>query len=65
MKNWLIIPLSTMLTTGSAALAHASLVFGELTTPETSPDAVTGFTLQLHMMDALRTPIEDDIRARP
>lgn len=61
MKNWLIIPLITMLATGSTALAHASLVFGELTTPVVSPDAVTGFTLRLHMMDALRTPIEDAI----
>ncbi len=40
-------------------LAHATLVFGELTTPEDNPDAAAGFTLQLHMMDPVRTPIED------
>ncbi len=45
----------------SWAGAHASLVFGELTTSENPPDPTTGFTLQLHMMDPVRTPIEDAI----
>lgn len=41
-------------------LAHATLVFGELTIPGgDNPDAAVGFTLQLHMMDPVRTPIED------
>ena len=51
------------LLSGSIAFAHATLVFGELTTPETHPDAAEGFTLELHMMDPVRTPIEDAIVA--
>ncbi len=49
-----------ILGTGSAALAHASLVFG---TMETDPLAAgpDGFTLILHMMDPVRTPIEDAV----
>ncbi len=41
------------------ASAHATLVFGELTTSDPQPDPSTGFTLHLHMMDPVRTPIED------
>lgn len=48
---------------GQAAHAHATLVFGELSTPETHPDAAAGFTLELHMMDPVRTPIEDAVVA--
>lgn len=39
--------------------AHATLVFGELTTQPETPDPESGFTLELHMMDPVRTPIED------
>ena len=40
-------------------LAHATLVFGELTTDPEIPVAGEPFTLHLHMMDPVRTPIED------
>lgn len=45
------------------ALAHATLVFGELTVAAEPPDPVAGFTMQLHIMDPVRTPIEDAIVA--
>ncbi len=45
------------------AFAHATLVFGELTTSSEPPDPVAGFTMQLHIMDPVRTPIEDAIVA--
>lgn len=42
-----------------SALAHATLVFGELTTDPAVVTAGEPFVLQLHMMDPVRTPIED------
>lgn len=39
--------------------AHATLVFGELSTEPEVPVAGEPFTLLLHMMDPVRTPIED------
>ena len=44
---------------GGMVSAHASLVFGELTTDVEVPEPTAGFNLQLHMMDPVRTPIED------
>src|SRR5690554_2300286 len=41
------------------ALAHATLVFGELSTAEPFPDPAGIISLKLHMMDPVRTPIED------
>lgn len=62
MKRFLrSILLTLLLVTASSALAHATLVFGELSTPHDPPDAASGFTLELHMMDPVRTPIEDAI----
>lgn len=58
----LLAALALTLVTGPA-LAHATLVFGELTTSSEPPEPVTGFTMQLHIMDPVRTPIEDAVVA--
>lgn len=44
-----------------AALAHATLVFGTLNTDPNPPQAEDGFRLILHMMDPVRTPVENAI----
>lgn len=41
-------------------LAHATLVFGTLTT-EPNPPTAEGFKLILHMMDPVRTPVESAV----
>lgn len=51
--------LALLLLVPAPALAHATLVFGELSTEPAMPDPQAGFTLKLHMMDPVRTPIED------
>lgn len=60
-RRWLAFPVGVFLLSASVALAHASLVFGELSSQESLPDPTSGFTLNLHMMDPLRTPIEDAV----
>lgn len=46
---------------GSGALAHATLVFGEVTTQPASPRAGELITLNLKMHDPISTPVEDAI----
>lgn len=46
---------------GSQVLAHATLVFGELSSDVRTPEVESGFIMQLHMMDPVRTPIEDAV----
>lgn len=58
-KPFLLLPVLLVALGLNTALAHATLVFGELTTGTPNPDPVPGFTLNLHMMDPVRTPIED------
>lgn len=61
MRSKLTLLILALLAVSSAGtvLAHATLVFGELATDVPQPDAAAGFTLHLHMMDPVRTPIED------
>ncbi len=43
----------------SPAQAHATLVFGTMETSPLDAHPIDGFSLILHMMDPVRTPIED------
>ena len=53
--------LTLILFTMQAALAHATLVFGTLNTEPNPAQAEDGFRLILHMMDPVRTPVENAI----
>jgi hypothetical protein len=54
--------------TGGAALAHATLVFGTVTTEPAPPPAGSPFALRIEMRDPVDAPVEDAIvfvEARP
>lgn len=63
MKSWLIVVFVAVLMSFSVALAHATLIFGELSSSDALPDPQAGFGLRLHMMDPMRSPIEDAVVA--
>ena len=49
------------LSLGGSALAHATLVFGTVTTQPSPPPAGEPFTIRLEMSDPAGTPVEDAI----
>ncbi len=44
---------------GGSALAHATLVFGVLSSSPAAPRALEAFTLRLELLDPTQTPVED------